>query len=126
MALHEIRILHNYSAGTAGPAVAARLAEDASITVLLIEAGPDNLDLDNTHMVGGWSQNFDTEHDWNLVSEPNKAAENRVVKLSRGKFLGGSSAVNGTLMVRGAKQDYDDVSAIVIFLCPLHSSCILQ
>jgi choline dehydrogenase-like flavoprotein len=61
-------------------------------------------------MVGGWSQNFETEHDWNLISEPNKAAANRVVKLSRGKFLGGSSAVNGTLMVRGAKQDYDDVS----------------
>ncbi|KAH8806153.1 GMC oxidoreductase [Xylogone sp. PMI_703] len=98
-------------AGTTGPAVAARLAEDSSVTVLLIEAGPDNIDLENTHMVGGWSQNFDTEHDWNLVSEPNAAAGNRVIKLSRGKFLGGSSAVNGTLMVRGSRQDYDDWEA---------------
>ncbi|RFU24470.1 hypothetical protein B7463_g11870, partial [Scytalidium lignicola] len=99
-------------AGTAGPAVAARLAEDPAVTVLLIEAGPDNVNLENTHMVGGWSQNFDTEHDWNLVSEHNAAAANRTVKLSRGKFLGGSSAVNGTLMVRGAKQDYDDWEAM--------------
>jgi choline dehydrogenase-like flavoprotein len=76
----------------------------------LIEAGRDNMDLENTHMVGGWSQNFDTEHDWILISEPNAAAANRVVKLSQGKFLGGSSAVKGTLMVRVARQDYDDVN----------------
>lgn len=80
--------------------------------MLLIEAGPDNADLENTHMVGGWSQNFDTKYDWNFISEPNADAANREIKLSRGKFLGGSSAVNGTLMVRGAKQDYDDVSVI--------------
>lgn len=33
---------------------------------------------------------------------------NRQVNLSRGKFLGGSSGVNGTLVVRGVKQDFDD------------------
>ena len=32
----------------------------------------------------------------------------RQVKLSRGRFLGGSSGVNGTLCIRGCKQDYDD------------------
>ncbi|KAE8451784.1 hypothetical protein EG329_002624 [Mollisiaceae sp. DMI_Dod_QoI] len=99
-------------AGTAGPAVAARLAEDPTLRILLIEAGPDNVNLENTQMVGGWSLNFDTEHDWNFVSEPSPFAGNRAQKLSRGKFLGGSSAVNGTLMVRGMRQDFDDWEAM--------------
>lgn len=34
--------------------------------------------------------------------------DNRQVKLSRGRFLGGSSGCNGTLCIRGNKQDYDD------------------
>lgn len=55
-----------------------------------------------------WSGNFDKETDWNIVSEPNGTASNRQVKLSRGKFLGGCSGCNGTLIVRGSKQDYDD------------------
>jgi choline dehydrogenase-like flavoprotein len=77
-------------------------------------------------MVGGWyvlfcrgtektwysqsirSQNFDTEADWNIVTEPSPGANGRQVKVSRGKFLGGSSGVNGTLCVRGTKQDFDD------------------
>jgi choline dehydrogenase-like flavoprotein len=54
------------------------------------------------------SQNFDTEADWNIVTEPSPGANNRQVKVSRGKFLGGSSGVNGTLCIRGTKQDYDD------------------
>jgi len=54
------------------------------------------------------SQNFDTEADWNIVTEPSPGANGRQVKVSRGKFLGGSSGVNGTLCVRGTKQDFDD------------------
>lgn len=37
-----------------------------------------------------------------------KGVNNRRVKTSRGRFLGGSSGVNGTLCIRGTKQDYDD------------------
>lgn len=54
------------------------------------------------------SQNFDTEADWNIVTEPSPGANDRQVKVSRGKFLGGSSGVNGTLCIRGTPQDYDD------------------
>lgn len=52
--------------GTSGCVVAARLAEDTNARILLIEAGSHNKDLENVHMVGGWSQNFDGPQDWNL------------------------------------------------------------
>jgi choline dehydrogenase-like flavoprotein len=55
-----------------------------------------------------WASNLDGPEDWNIVSEKGSAINNRQVKLSRGKFLGGSSGINGTLCVRGSKQDYDD------------------
>jgi choline dehydrogenase-like flavoprotein len=55
-----------------------------------------------------WSKNFDSETDWNIVTEPMNSVDNRQVKVSRGRFLGGSSGVNGTLCIRGTKQDYDD------------------
>lgn len=54
------------------------------------------------------SANFDTEADWNITTEPSPGANGRQVKVSRGKFLGGSSGCNGTLCIRGTKQDYDD------------------
>ncbi|KAL4724088.1 hypothetical protein ACLX1H_008697 [Fusarium chlamydosporum] len=94
--------------GTSGCVVAARLAEDPNVKVLVIEAGQHNEHLENVHMVGGWSQNFDKETDWNVVSTQGPGVNGRQVKLSRGKFLGGSSGCNGTLMVKGMKQDYDD------------------
>ncbi|QPC69645.1 hypothetical protein HYE68_000397 [Fusarium pseudograminearum] len=94
--------------GTSGCVVAARLAEDPNVKVLVIEAGQHNEHLENVHMVGGWSQNFDKETDWNVVSTHGAGVNDRQVKLSRGKFLGGSSGCNGTLMVKGMKQDYDD------------------
>ncbi|RGP80919.1 hypothetical protein FLONG3_969 [Fusarium longipes] len=94
--------------GTSGCVVAARLAEDPNVKVLVIEAGQHNEHLENVHMVGGWSLNFDKETDWNVVSTQGPGVNNRQVKLSRGKFLGGSSGCNGTLMVKGMKQDYDD------------------
>ena len=94
--------------GTAGCVVAARLAEETDLRILVVEAGAHNKDLENVHMVGGWSKNFDSPLDWNLSTEPQKNADDRRVNLSRGRFLGGSSGVNGTLCIRGSKQDYDD------------------
>ncbi|KAF7886431.1 hypothetical protein EAF00_010534 [Botryotinia globosa] len=94
--------------GTSGAVVAARLAEDPNNSVLVIEAGEHNSLLENTIMVGGWSQNFDTEADWNISTEPNAGINNRQIKASRGRFLGGSSGVNGTVCIRGTPQDYDD------------------
>lgn len=62
----------------------------------------------NINLLGRWSQNFDKETDWNIVTVPGSGINDRQVKLSRGKFLGGSSGCNGTLCIRGSKQDFDD------------------
>ncbi|EXJ78576.1 hypothetical protein A1O1_08977 [Capronia coronata CBS 617.96] len=94
--------------GTSGCVLAGRLAENIDARILLIEAGPDSADLENVHMVGGWSNNFDSETDWNIVTEPQSSADGRQIKCSRGRLLGGSSGVNGTLCIRGVKQDFDD------------------
>ncbi|KAH6639595.1 hypothetical protein C7974DRAFT_134941 [Boeremia exigua] len=94
--------------GTSGCVIAGRLAEDIDAKILVLEAGPDNADLENVHMAGGWSKNFDSETDWNIVTEKMGSVNDRQVNVSRGRFLGGSSGVNGTLCIRGMKQDYDD------------------
>ncbi|KAH6894371.1 hypothetical protein B0T10DRAFT_250630 [Thelonectria olida] len=94
--------------GTSGCVIASRLAENPNYKVLVIEAGQHNEHLENVHMVGGWSQNFDKETDWNVVSVKGSSVNDRQVKLSRGKFLGGCSGCNGTLVVKGCKQDIDD------------------
>lgn len=106
--LHESLLTSNSGGGTSGCVVAARLAEHDNARVLLVEAGPDCKDNENIKMTGGWSKNFDAETDWNLVTPPMAGVDNRQVKLSRGKFLGGSSGVNGTLCIRGTEQDFDD------------------
>ncbi|PYI30291.1 alcohol oxidase [Aspergillus indologenus CBS 114.80] len=94
--------------GTSGCVIAGRLAENPQIRILVIEAGQHNKDLESVHMAGAWSTNIDKETDWNIVTPPMSGVDNRQVKLSRGRFLGGSSGCNGTLCIRGCKQDYDD------------------
>ncbi|KIW23885.1 uncharacterized protein PV07_12048 [Cladophialophora immunda] len=100
---------------TSGCVIAGRRAEaDGSPKTPLVEAGPQKEHLENVHMVGGWSENFDSETDCNLVTTPMEGVNNRQVKLSGGRFLGGSSGVNGTLCFRGAKQDYDDWKCVYL------------
>ncbi|PHH66103.1 hypothetical protein CDD81_166 [Ophiocordyceps australis] len=46
--------------------------------------------------------------DWNITSQPGVGINGRRIELTRGKFVGGSSGCNGTLVVRGTKRDVDD------------------
>jgi choline dehydrogenase-like flavoprotein len=57
---------------------------------------------------GSFAKLFGTDSDWKIKNQPLKHANNREVDLFRGRFLGGSSGCNGTLAIRGTKQDYDD------------------
>jgi choline dehydrogenase-like flavoprotein len=47
------------------------------------------------------------EVSWNLESEAPQGLNGRNMKLTRGKFLGGSSGIKGTLCIPGTRQDYD-------------------
>jgi len=96
-------------AGSAGCAVAARLSEDPACSVLLLEAGgrDDRLMID---MPAGWGRTQDPASplNWAFETESEPGLGGRRVPLPRGKVLGGSSAINGLLYVRGQHEDYDD------------------
>lgn len=96
-------------AGSAGAALAARLSEDPDRAVLLLEAGPDYPDLEQlpVDLSDGLSSSLDA-HDWHWQGD---AMPGRAVPYPRGKVVGGSSAVNGIVAIRGTPDDYDEWAA---------------
>jgi len=94
-------------AGSAGSVIAARLSEDARLTVALLEAGgPD--DDPWIHIPGGYYRNiFNSDLTWQYGSGPEPHLGGRIIKWPRGRVLGGTSAINGMLYVRGQAQDFD-------------------
>ena len=94
-------------AGSAGCAVAARLSESGRHSVLLLEAGPRDSNL-WIHIPLGFTKLYtDSSVNWKFESEPVEALDNRVLYQPRGKVLGGSSSINGTIYMRGTPADYD-------------------
>jgi choline dehydrogenase len=93
--------------GSAGCVVAARLAEDPRSRVLLLEAGPDAGGLPEIRVPAAYSRLFRTRYDWNYVTLPQDRAGARPVYWPRGKVLGGSSAMNAMIYIRGSRLDYD-------------------
>lgn len=93
-------------AGSAGCAVAARLAENPEVRVLLIEAGGTD-DVLDVLTPGQWPLNLGTERDWAFVAQPNPHLNNRAIPLNMGKVLGGGSSINVMLWARGHKNDWE-------------------
>jgi choline dehydrogenase len=95
-------------AGSAGSVLAARLSEDGSKKVLLLEAGPADRN-PWIHLPMGYSKLFaDRRYNWMYDSEPEEGLHGRVLYQPRGKVLGGSSSINGMMYVRGNAKDFDD------------------
>jgi choline dehydrogenase len=93
--------------GTAGCVVAARLSEDPSIRVTLLEAGPEDRDV-WIHVPAGYARLFASgRYDWKFSTEPEPELADRSVAWPRGRVLGGSGSVNGLVFLRGSPQDYD-------------------
>ncbi|CAF2852802.1 unnamed protein product [Rotaria sp. Silwood2] len=61
-------------------------------------------------MPGGVISMMKTSYDWNYATVAQKGCNNRIVSAPRGRFLGGCSGMNGTLIIRGAKADYDRIA----------------
>jgi choline dehydrogenase len=92
-------------AGSAGCAVAARLAA-ASHSVLLIEAGGSDRRLPVRAPLAYGAQ-MGGKTDWAFESEPEPGCNGRRIPQPRGKVLGGTSAMNAMVWVRGTRDDYD-------------------
>ena len=93
-------------AGSAGSVLANRLTASGEHRVLLLEAGrPDHF---WTKIPIGFSRMIDLPAaNWCYESEPEDNTSQRRIPVPRGKLLGGSSAINGMVFVRGQAQDFD-------------------
>lgn len=99
-------------AGSAGCALAYRLAASSDLNVALLEAGSParnpllHIPLGFVFLLKEHSNN------WNYYTQPEPYLNNRRIALHRGKVLGGCSAINGMVYVRGQAQDYDRWAAL--------------
>jgi choline dehydrogenase len=94
-------------AGSAGCAIAARLSERDDAEVVLLEAGPDYpADADLPADVVDGTRNSVIDHDWGYRHRPTRSAG--TIYLPRGRVMGGSSAVNTCITLRGEPYDYDE------------------
>lgn len=94
-------------AGSAGCVLANRLTEDGNCSVLLIEAGKDDRSL-FIRMPTALSIPMNTPRfNWGYWGQPEPHLDGRRMDCARGKVLGGSSAINGMVYVRGHPQDFD-------------------
>jgi choline dehydrogenase len=93
-------------AGSAGCVLAARLSEDPSVRVLLLEAGGKDRH-PNVKIPAAFAKQFRTKLDWDFNTDPEPNCDGRSLYMPRGKCLGGSSSMNAMLYVRGRPLDYD-------------------
>ena len=93
-------------AGSAGAVLANRLSADGRTRVLLLEAGkPNNI---WTRIPIGFGRLIENPAaNWCYSAEPEENTNGRRMPVPRGKLLGGSSAINGMIFVRGQPLDYD-------------------
>ncbi|MGE5768512.1 MAG: GMC family oxidoreductase, partial [Bacteroidota bacterium] len=94
-------------AGSAGCVLAARLSESGRHRVLLLEAGPDDRRFWLQVPIGYGRTFYDRRVNWMYMTEPVAELDNRPSYWPRGKVLGGSSAINAMVYVRGQAEDYD-------------------
>jgi len=98
-------------AGSAGCVLANRLSKNPKNTVLVIEAGGPDKNM-NIHIPGAYTKVHKSKEDWGFWTEEQANVLQRKIYLPRGKTLGGSSSTNAMAYVRGNAADYDDWEAL--------------
>jgi len=93
-------------AGSSGCVVANRLSGVDGGTVLLLEAGGKSRGLKYRLPLAATTLWFDPKSTWSLWTEEEPGLDGRRLPVPRGKGLGGSSAINGTVYNRGSPDDY--------------------
>lgn len=82
--------------GSAGAVVAARLSEDPSVSVGLIEAGPHDRDIDEVLTLSRWMELLESGYDWDYPVEEQENG-NSHMRMARAKVLGGCSSHNSCI-----------------------------
>ncbi|HEX2990161.1 MAG TPA: GMC family oxidoreductase N-terminal domain-containing protein, partial [Anaerolineales bacterium] len=98
--------------GTAGAAVAARLVQGTSQSVMLLESGPDY----GAFVEGGWpsslldARSLPLGHDWGYTNGAQTGRPGHL--LERARVIGGCSSHNGCAAIWGSRADYDNWAAL--------------
>ncbi len=96
--------------GPAGCVLARRLIDTAKVSVLLLEAGPND-----SHpyikFPAGFTKLTGTSHSWGYETVPQQGLQDRPVWYPQGRVLGGGSSINAQVYTRGNRWDYDNWAA---------------
>ncbi|KAF9528787.1 GMC oxidoreductase [Crepidotus variabilis] len=99
--------------GTAGLALAGRLSEEPTVSVLVLEAGQANLDDPKIVMPAQFGQTFgNPQYDWAFNTVKQKHTNNKIHLWSRGKALGGTSTMNFYCWSKPTKTDIDAIERL--------------
>jgi choline dehydrogenase len=97
--------------GTGGCVLAARLSEDPTVRVLLLEAGRrDRNPL--IHVPAGFAKLTAGGYQWGLQTVAQRHCDDRVIPLAQGKVLGGGGSINAQVYTRGTPADYDEWATV--------------
>lgn len=97
-------------AGSSGSVIARRLAENAEVQVLLLEAGGSD-ESDKVMNPALWPSNLGSDRDWGFQAQPNPHLNGREIPMAMGKGLGGGSSINVMVWARGHRSDWQSFAS---------------